>query len=249
VPAGFYVLRGGADHLFVDCGPVGLAGRGGHGHNDALSFELALDGVTLVTDSGSYVYTADSVARNAFRSTAYHSTPQIDGAELNRFLPGELWTLHDDARPSVEEWEPDGHRPALHARHSGYLRLAEPVVVRRSFALDLTRHAAAVLDDFDGAGEHSVLVPWHLAAGATVKLEDGACLVETSGRRFSLTWSDGWEASLRDGWESQRYGVRTPRRVLELRREGPLRSLAMAFTSASDQPPDAASFVLELVAR
>ena len=79
VPAGFYVLRSGGDHLFVDSGPVGLAGRGGHGHNDALSFELALDGIALVTDSGSYVYTADAVARNAFRSTAYHSTPQVDG--------------------------------------------------------------------------------------------------------------------------------------------------------------------------
>src|SRR5262249_49840100 len=44
---GVYVLRGERDHVFVDCGPVGLAGRGGHGHNDCLAFDAVLDGVHL----------------------------------------------------------------------------------------------------------------------------------------------------------------------------------------------------------
>jgi uncharacterized heparinase superfamily protein len=64
---GVYVLRAGGDHVFVDCGPVGLAGRGGHGHNDCLSFEAVLDGVHLVTDCGAYVYTASPEWRNRFR--------------------------------------------------------------------------------------------------------------------------------------------------------------------------------------
>ena len=249
VPAGFYVIRGGADHLFIDSGPVGLAGRGGHGHNDALSFELALDGVTLVTDSGTYIYTADPAARNAFRSTAYHSTPQVDGEELNRFLPDELWTLRDDARPSVDEWEPYGRRPRLRARHGGYLRLPAPVLVRRSFALDLDLHIAAILDEFDGDGEHAVVVPWHFAAGATAQLEEEACLVEAGGHRFSLAWSDGWAPALREGWESQRYGVRVARRVLELRREGPLRSLAVVLGPAHRRPADHGSLMRDLLLR
>src|SRR6185436_11064014 len=51
---GFCVMRNRRDHLFVDCGPVGFGGRGGHGHNDCLSFEAVLDGVRLVTDCGAY---------------------------------------------------------------------------------------------------------------------------------------------------------------------------------------------------
>ena len=78
------------------------------------------------------------------------------------------------------------------------------------------------------------MIVLHLAAGATAKLEGGSCLVESGGRRFSLTWSEGWEAALREGWESRRYGVREARRVLELRRQGRLLSLAMALTSASE---------------
>src|SRR5262249_40521204 len=46
---GFFVLRSHRAHVFVDCGEVGMHGRGGHGHNDILSFELWLDGMNLVT--------------------------------------------------------------------------------------------------------------------------------------------------------------------------------------------------------
>ena len=33
------------DHVLIDAGPVGMAGRGGHGHNDCLAFDAMLDGV------------------------------------------------------------------------------------------------------------------------------------------------------------------------------------------------------------
>ena len=43
-----------------------MHGRGGHGHNDILSFELWLDGMNLVTDCGAYLYTASREWRNRF---------------------------------------------------------------------------------------------------------------------------------------------------------------------------------------
>ena len=55
---GYYVLRGGDLYAIVRCGDVGRYGRGGHGHNDQLSFELAARGRPLVIDPGSYVYTS-----------------------------------------------------------------------------------------------------------------------------------------------------------------------------------------------
>ena len=97
---GIYVMRNRVDHVAIDCGPVGLAGLGGHGHNDCLSFEAVLDGAHLVSDCGAYVYTASAEERNRFRSTTFHNTPQIDDEEINRFIgPDQLWTLHDDAQP------------------------------------------------------------------------------------------------------------------------------------------------------
>ena len=87
-----------AAHVVVDCGEVGMRGRGGHGHNDILSFELFLNGFNVVTDCGAYLYTASREWRNRFRSTAFHNTVQVDGEELNRFLaPDALWQLPYDA--------------------------------------------------------------------------------------------------------------------------------------------------------
>ena len=44
---GCAILRGDEDHVFVDCGPLGLAGRGGHGHNDITALDATLAGVPL----------------------------------------------------------------------------------------------------------------------------------------------------------------------------------------------------------
>ena len=49
---GFYVLRNASSHVVIDCGEVGMRGRGGHGHNDITSFELFLDGVNVITQEG-----------------------------------------------------------------------------------------------------------------------------------------------------------------------------------------------------
>ena len=80
---GFYVLRSGGTYAIVRCGDTGRYGRGGHSHNDQLSFELFAGGRPLVADPGTYLYTPDPEARNLFRSTAYHATLRIGGAEQN----------------------------------------------------------------------------------------------------------------------------------------------------------------------
>src|SRR5947208_582710 len=120
-------MRGPRDHVFIDCGSVGFGGRGGHGHNDALSFEAWLDAQLVISDSGAYVYTSDYRARNRFRATAAHNTPIIDGAEQNRFIrPEYLWLLRDDARPELSEWRV-GARDRFRGSHTGYRRLGRPV--------------------------------------------------------------------------------------------------------------------------
>ena len=49
---GMICARLGDHHFIADVGDVGLKGRGGHGHLDALSFELTLSGVAVLVDSG-----------------------------------------------------------------------------------------------------------------------------------------------------------------------------------------------------
>jgi uncharacterized heparinase superfamily protein len=232
---GFYVLRNASDHVFVDCGPLGLAGRGGHGHNDLLSFEAVVDGVHLVSDCGAYLYTADYRERNRFRSTAYHNTPQVDREEINRFIrPDYLWFLHDDARFGVEHLEFGSDCDRLDLMHTGYGRLPSPVTVRRSFVLDHRDHSLSIADRFDGSGEHRIDAPLHLALGVDCELQGDAAVCTAGERRFVISWQqpEAWSVELERARISPSYGTVVPCWRLNWTRSGKLEPLDVTIRPA-----------------
>lgn len=217
---GYYVLRHGDTHVFVDCANVGMRGIGGHGHNDILSFELVLDGMPLVTDCGAYLYTASREWRNRFRSTAFHSTIQVDGEELNRFIgPDFLWTLRDDATPADVSFSREAARDVVRGSHLGYQRLASPVRVSRAIAASTTEHLVVIADTLAGGGAHLIEWRFPLAPGVRADIRGADVRFELGGRERWLLPASVVPASwtLEDGWVSPSYGVRHETRVLTLR--------------------------------
>jgi len=81
---GVYVLADSqpyAQTMVVDAGPQGVA-RSGHGHADALSLRLTMDGRRWLVDAGSGVYISkDPADRDAFRGTGAHNTVRVDGVD------------------------------------------------------------------------------------------------------------------------------------------------------------------------
>ena len=115
------------------------------------------------------MYTASPAERNAFRSTAYHNTPRIDGEEINRFVaPHYLWNLHDDGKPIVRWWYRDGAVERFQGAHTGYQRLPQPVTPVRTITLDHVSHLLSIEDAFEGDGDHEIEIPLHLASGVSV---------------------------------------------------------------------------------
>jgi uncharacterized heparinase superfamily protein len=218
-------MRTEVDHVFVDCGRIGLADRGGHGHNDCLSFEAVLDGVRLVSDCGSFVYSRSFDERNRFRSTASHNTPIVDGEEINRIAPELMWDLEYDAKPELRRFETGLDRDLFVGAHAGYRRLAEPVTPVRTIELDHRTHALRVDDAFEGRGRHRIDVPLHLAPGVTAEvLGPGKVALTAGDKRFRLDWSpaDSWALELGKGRVSPSYGVALPCVRLAWRRDGDL---------------------------
>ena len=88
--SGYYVLRSDwsskpyndALYLFFDCASLGF---GSHGHYDALNFELAAYGQSLIVDPGRYTYSEQSEDgvnwRHYFKGTAAHNTVVVDGLD------------------------------------------------------------------------------------------------------------------------------------------------------------------------
>lgn len=219
---GMYVLRYKDTHVILDAAEVGLRGRGGHGHNDVLSFELVLEGVPLITDAGSYVYTASAEWRHRFRGTASHNTVQVDGEELNRLRSrDDLWSLHYDARPDAVWWAPDSHFPSWAASHLGYRRLADPVVHRRAVSADRDGSAVMVRDQLFGSADHDLVSRMHLEPGFDVTIDGrvARCVRARDGATAFLTVVAADSAltlGVADGWVSPSYGVKLATRVVTL---------------------------------
>jgi uncharacterized heparinase superfamily protein len=210
---GIYVMRDRRTHVFIDCAPVGLAGMGGHGHNDILGFELFLDGSNLVTDCGAYVYTASAEWRDRFRSTAFHNTVQVDDEELNRFLDGDMWRLRYDAVPARVSWSETPDEVRLAGGHEGYRRLASPVSHDREFVLRKGRDQLSIVDRLTGAGTRRLVSRFHLDPAVTPALAGDRVRLHAAGRDFWFLLVDAPEdtkVTIEPAWVSPRYGIKVP---------------------------------------
>src|SRR5205085_4098195 len=135
--AGTYVLREGDSYLLLNASGAGLGGRGAHGHNGALAIEVSACGVSFLEDPGTYVYTSNLRERGLFRSTAYHSTVEVDGIEQNTTDERTPFLIGDEARPRLLAFEKGRERDIAVAEHYGYMRLSAGALThRRTAALE-----------------------------------------------------------------------------------------------------------------
>jgi hypothetical protein len=190
---GYFVLRNGSLYAIVRCGDVGRHGRGGHGHNDQLSFELADAHGPLVIDPGTFVYTSDPVERNLFRSTAYHATVRVGGHEQNELRTDDLFAMTDRARAEALSWD----SASFEGRHHGFPGATH---TRR---IELGERELRITDTISSAESQELEWTFPLAPGAEERMEISA---------------QGLEFRPEPGWYSPGYGVREPTTFLRARR-------------------------------
>ena len=167
--AGTYIMRDGDLYLCFNASGPGLNGRGSHGHNDALSIEVSAGGRAFIVDPGTYVYSADLAKRHEFRSTAYHSTVQIDALEQNTIDVQTPFVIGNEARPVVLEWKTDADSDKVVGEHYGY-----PVIHRRTITFNKRERFWLIDDEFFGDGEHLYEIRFHFAPGVEVHLRHPA---------------------------------------------------------------------------
>lgn len=201
---GVAVARSGGSYLLVDVGEVGLEGRGGHGHNDLLSFELCLGGRPIVIDPGCSTYTGDAELRTWFRSTAGHNGLTVDGEEIAPLLGP--FRIADDARPTDVQVTSHGAHWTIRAGHTGYLRRPVPAHHRRQYDFDAMRGALDVTDEVDAVGSHVAVRSLHFPPDASIELSKRGAAVETFGQRCHIAWDDRTQATVEYGWISYGYG-------------------------------------------
>ena len=165
--------------IAIDAGPQGV-GRSGHGHADALSLRLTMNGQRWIVESGSNVYISnDRADRDTFRGTAAHNTMRIDGVDQADADEPFSWTHLPTT--TVENWIVGKTFTYFVGSHDGYTRLADPVVHRRH-VLKIAGNLCLVRDVALGQAQHDLEIRWHFAPDVDVQVVgDGRIAASRSG--------------------------------------------------------------------
>lgn len=210
---GYYVMRDGwtrdANYLLFDCGPHGTDNCG-HAHADALSFELAFNGTTLLVDPGTYTYTGSKEMRDWFRSTQAHNTLTVDGQSSS--VSDGPFSWQTTARSECSRWITDERFDYLVASHDGFQRLQAPATHTRS-VLFIRNDYWILRDVVDSTGAHELRAWFHLDPRAQLSALERNTVCLTNGLRI-VAFGPDLELKEERGWVSQCYGEKTEAAVL-----------------------------------
>jgi hypothetical protein len=216
---GYAVMRSGWDRrahqMIVDAGPLGCEISSGHGHADLLGIQCAIFGEPCLVDPGTYCYTTEPQWRDYFRSTAAHSTVQLDGAGQSVPAGPFRWTRRPRVR--LRAWQSTPAFDLVDAESNAFIDRPDPVVHRRRVLFVKPRYWI-VVDDLAGRSAHRVELAFQFAPLQVELDSDGWVHAHTNGGgtlRVFASASSPLHATLRlgellpiRGWVSPDYGQR-----------------------------------------
>lgn len=195
----------------IDHAPLGFGSIAAHGHADALSFQLMVDGVSMFTDPGTYIYHCDLHARDGFRKTVNHNTVSIQGSDQSEMLGAFLWGRK--ANCHLLHHETDGRHSVLSAEHDGY----SPTLVRRTFDFDHEDKRLIITDEL--SQESDIVLTLMIGQGVEIQQEgDDYILIYGKTRcRLAVSVSSQYTSSVEPTEVSVEYGIKSPSKAIRYR--------------------------------
>lgn len=218
--AGYVILRAGEPpwqtYLLFDAGELGPLHCPGHGHADALSFELWSGRQPLMLDPGTHQYPSGEW-RTYFRSTAAHSTATVDGLDQSVFTGP--FRVSEMARAKLTSAKLGDGELEVSGEHDGYMRLSDPVGHHRKIRMHSADYIS-ITDSFSGNDEHELALHFHLAPSTVVQQNVSSVQVTySSGLCMDVNVSSAakGEFSVQEGWLSRTWYEREETPVLVFR--------------------------------
>lgn len=167
---GHFILRkstgaGKEIYCHFDAAPLGYLSIAAHGHADALSIILHVDGYPFLVDPGTYAYHTHSDWRKYFTSTLAHNTIAIDKADQATLAGPTLWLNHFDCK--VISTTSTDDKDIISASHNGYA--SKGITHTRIVAFDKPANTIRLTDRIEAAhGNYLVNLPLHLHPDVSV---------------------------------------------------------------------------------
>lgn len=209
--------------LAFDHGPLGLPPLYNHGHADALSITLNLNGEAILVDPGTYQYNGVPEWRRYFRGTRAHNTITVDGLDQSVQETEFIWS--HPYRVKVLGFSGHNGQFLINAEHDGYARLEEPVWHRRD-VLFFDDCLFLIKDSFKGKGLHDFEINFHLHPDTFLIKQKNWWQISNDGARINMRLLDddfsiicGAENPIH-GWYSPSYGTRLRSNVMSCKKKG-----------------------------
>ncbi len=120
--------------LVMDHGPLGYLSIAAHGHADALSIWLHIDGQPILVDAGTYLYHSGGNWRDYMRGTSAHNTLSIDKHNSSQISGSFNWSAK--ANCNLINDDNQSNRNLIYAQHDGYKKRFNVYHKRKLHLLD-----------------------------------------------------------------------------------------------------------------
>ena len=197
----------------VDHAALGFGSIAAHGHADALSFQMFVDGEPIFVDPGTYIYHCDLNARNAFRKTVNHNTVTVEGKDQSEMLGAFLWGKRAECK--LIDFKNTSNKTILVAKQDGY----RPIIHRRMFEFDGNRKLR-ITDRLSAACNYSLT--FMLSPNTTAQIENNTVLISAGVCSCKMEFENkvDFEISTRDAAFSEQYGVQNSTTAVSVRSQG-----------------------------
>ncbi len=207
---GYYGISDGSVQLIIKASSIANPGSKIPGHEDIFSFEYTVDGIPLFTDAGSYSHYLDSDVARRMRSVVKHNTSYIDNLPLSERNPEHI-TKADTTKPKLLDWQCNDEHLRFSAQHYSYVRLADPVICKRSILWQRQNSSLRLKDEFFGGDFHQIVTNFHLHPDVTaIEHTPTEWYLAAGDLKFRMTFevsADLYKVSLQDSLYAPAYGV------------------------------------------
>lgn len=158
---------------------LGMAPLYAHGHLDALSFTLSVDGLEIFIDPGTYLYQNAEPWRSYFRSTAAHNTMRINQMDLSPqtgdFMFGEPYQI---TKHSLEQ---KNDRVLWSSAHDAYARRKPHAHLCRWVLWDFRKKTFTITDRVRSSEKILLERFFHFHPNCIVEQQGGEIVIRRGG--------------------------------------------------------------------
>lgn len=207
-------------YLHFDAAPLGFLSIAAHGHADALSIILHVDGFPVMVDSGTFTYHTHKEWRKYFMGTISHNTVRVNGMNQATQAGPTMWLNHFKSKTLQVEAD------SVFATHNGYDKIG--VTPSRVVAFNRAGEEFMIKDTLKSDVAFQAELPFHFHPEAEIQeVSKGVFVVSVAGaRKVEITTDRSLDYRIACGeknpmlgWYSDHFGEKVPCKILYASKE------------------------------